>query len=220
MRPFCRDWLPLAMRISLLTEPPHNANGAALNRVREDREAVTKPELGTKRLCAHCSAKFYDLNQAPITCPKCGVVFEGVQGRSRSRTEARAPLREIAPLVPETHEAEFVSLEDAEAEAEGKKEPSEAVEAGDEVELDDERGDDEEFVEDSEEEDTDVAAVPDRAARRCRIISSSAISNLIPMSPVLLVSPEDPAISVLAPYFRQAPDRGLRSGAEETVPQE
>jgi uncharacterized protein (TIGR02300 family) len=120
---------------------------------------VTNPELGTKRLCAHCSAKFYDLNQAPITCPKCGTVFEGVQGRSRSRTEARAPLREVAPLVPETHEAEFVSLEDAEAEAEGKKEPSEAVEAGDEVELDDERGDDEEFVEDSEEEDTDVIEI-------------------------------------------------------------
>jgi hypothetical protein len=61
-------------------------------------------------------------------------------------------VREVQPLVPETHEAEFVSLEDAEAEAEGKKEPSEAVEAGDEVELDDERSDDEEFVEDTEEE--------------------------------------------------------------------
>jgi uncharacterized protein (TIGR02300 family) len=120
---------------------------------------VAKPELGTKRLCAHCSAKFYDLNQAPITCPKCSTVFEEVQARSRWRTEARAPVREVQPLVPETHEAEFVSLEDAEAEAEGKKEPSEAVEAGDEVELDDERGDDEEFVEDSEEEDTDVAEI-------------------------------------------------------------
>jgi uncharacterized protein (TIGR02300 family) len=121
---------------------------------------VAKPELGTKRLCAHCSAKFYDLNQAPITCPKCGAVFEDVQARSRWRTEARAPVREVQPLVPETHEAEFVSLQDAEAEAEGKKEPSEAVEAGDEVELDDESGDHEEFVEDSEEEeDTDVAEI-------------------------------------------------------------
>jgi uncharacterized protein (TIGR02300 family) len=120
---------------------------------------VSKPELGTKRLCARCSAKFYDLNQAPITCPKCGAVFEAVQERSRWRTDARAPVREVQPLVPETHEAEFVSLEDAEAEAEGKKEPSEAVEAGDEVELDDERGDDEEFVEDSEEENTDVADI-------------------------------------------------------------
>ncbi|MGA7453741.1 MAG: TIGR02300 family protein, partial [Rhodoplanes sp.] len=29
---------------------------------------MAKPELGTKRLCASCSAKFYDLNHDPITC--------------------------------------------------------------------------------------------------------------------------------------------------------
>jgi uncharacterized protein (TIGR02300 family) len=153
------------MRRCLLTEPPRNANGAALNGVREDREAVTKPELGTKRLCARCSAKYYDLNQAPITCPKCGTVFETVQERSRWRTEARAPVREVQPLVPETQEAEFVSLEDAEAEAESKKEPSEAVEAGDEVELDDESLEEEEsheenvFIRDTEEEDADVVQI-------------------------------------------------------------
>jgi uncharacterized protein (TIGR02300 family) len=145
--------------LTLLTEPPRNAKGAALNRVPEDREAVTKPELGTKRMWAHCGAKFYDLNQVPITCPKCGAVGEGVQGRSRWRTDARAPVRDVQPLVPETHEAEFVSLEDAEAEAEGNKEPSEAVEAGDEVELDEERDDDEEFIEISEEEDADVTEI-------------------------------------------------------------
>jgi uncharacterized protein (TIGR02300 family) len=121
---------------------------------------VAKPELGTKRLCARCSAKFYDLNQAPITCPKCGAVFEAVQERSRWRTDARAPVREVQPLVPETHEAEFVSLEDADAEAQGKKKPGEAVEVGDEVELDDESPDeDESFIKDSEEEDTDVIEI-------------------------------------------------------------
>jgi hypothetical protein len=56
-----------------------------------------------------------------------------------------------------------------------------------------------------------------------RAISSlRVISNLIPTSPVFLVSPEDPAIcpKAPAPYFRQAPDRGLRFGAKEMVPQE
>jgi uncharacterized protein (TIGR02300 family) len=120
---------------------------------------VTKPELGTKRLCARCSAKFYDLNQAPITCPKCGAAFEAVQERSRWRTEARAPVRDVQPLVPETHEAEFVSLEDADAEAEGKTEPGEAIEAGDEVELEEESLEDEALIEDSEEEDTDVSEI-------------------------------------------------------------
>ena len=122
---------------------------------------MSKPELGTKRLCAHCSAKFYDLNQAPITCPKCGRVSEGVQGRSRWHTEARAPTRGVEP---ETHEFEFVPLEDADAEAQGKKNPGEAVEARDEVELDDESLEDESpeedaFIRDSEEEDTEVADI-------------------------------------------------------------
>jgi len=105
--------------------------------------------------------KFYDFNQAPITCPKCGRVSEGVQGRSRWRTEARSPIREVEP---ETHETEFVPLEDADAEAQGKKKPGEAVEAGDEVELDDESLEDESleedaFIGDSGEEDTDVADI-------------------------------------------------------------
>jgi uncharacterized protein (TIGR02300 family) len=36
---------------------------------------VTKPELGTKRICAGCNAKFYDLLKAPIVCPMCEAVF-------------------------------------------------------------------------------------------------------------------------------------------------
>jgi uncharacterized protein (TIGR02300 family) len=36
---------------------------------------VTKPELGTKRLCAGCNAKFYDLLKSPIVCPMCEAVF-------------------------------------------------------------------------------------------------------------------------------------------------
>jgi uncharacterized protein (TIGR02300 family) len=36
---------------------------------------VSKPELGVKRLCANCSAKFYDLHRDPIVCPKCASVF-------------------------------------------------------------------------------------------------------------------------------------------------
>jgi uncharacterized protein (TIGR02300 family) len=122
---------------------------------------VAKPELGTKRLCAHCGAKFYDLSHAPITCPKCGTVFEPVQVSSRGRGEAaRAPVREVEPVVPETQEAEFVSLEDADAEAQGKKKPGEAGEAEDEVELDDDESlDDAAFIEESEEEDTDVTEI-------------------------------------------------------------
>ncbi len=37
---------------------------------------MTKPELGTKRICSSCSLKFYDLHKSPIVCPTCKTVFE------------------------------------------------------------------------------------------------------------------------------------------------
>ncbi len=33
---------------------------------------MAKPELGTKRVCVSCGAKFYDLAKTPAICPKCG----------------------------------------------------------------------------------------------------------------------------------------------------
>jgi len=122
---------------------------------------VAKPELGTKRLCAHCGARFYDLNHAPITCPKCGTVFEATVVAPRGRPDAaRATSREVEAVVPETHEAEFVSLEEADAEAQGKKKPAgEPIEADDDVEIDDESLDDATFIEETEEEDTDVTEI-------------------------------------------------------------
>ena len=32
---------------------------------------MAKPELGTKRNCPECAAKFYDLGKEPCVCPKC-----------------------------------------------------------------------------------------------------------------------------------------------------
>jgi uncharacterized protein (TIGR02300 family) len=122
---------------------------------------VAKPELGIKRLCAHCGAKFYDLNHTPITCPKCGTVFEVVVAPTRGRPDAaRAQVREVEPETPEPQEAEFVSLEEADAEAQGKKKvPGEAAEVEEDVEIDDESLDDAAFIEETEEEDTDVTEI-------------------------------------------------------------
>jgi uncharacterized protein (TIGR02300 family) len=124
---------------------------------------VAKPELGTKRLCGNCGAKFYDLSKDPIICPKCHTVLELAAVSARSRPDsaaarAAAPVPEEETVVPETAEAEFVSLEDADAEAQGKKTADgEAVEgAEDEVELEDEGLDDAAFIEEQEEGDDDV----------------------------------------------------------------
>ena len=32
---------------------------------------MAKPELGTKRICVACAARFYDLTKSPAVCPKC-----------------------------------------------------------------------------------------------------------------------------------------------------
>jgi uncharacterized protein (TIGR02300 family) len=33
---------------------------------------MAKSELGAKRVCAACGARFYDLSKTPAVCPKCG----------------------------------------------------------------------------------------------------------------------------------------------------
>ncbi len=124
---------------------------------------MAKPELGTKRLCTNCGAKFYDLNKDPIVCPKCHTALELAAApppRARPDHAARAPVpppREEV-VAPETPEAEFVSLEEADAEAQGSKKEGEAVEGGEEVEIEDE-GMDDTFIEEQEEGDEDVTDI-------------------------------------------------------------
>ena len=57
---------------------------------------MSKPELGTKRACARCGARFYDLLQSPIACPKCGTVVE--QPKAMSRFEAAPEPKAVAEL--------------------------------------------------------------------------------------------------------------------------
>jgi uncharacterized protein (TIGR02300 family) len=115
---------------------------------------VAKPDLGTKRLCSGCGAKFYDLNKTPIVCPKCETVFVPVVTAPRTRPDA--PKAAVAPVAaavvePETADAEFVSLEDAEAEQQGKKPAAAGAEADEEASGDD-AADDTIFIEEQEEE--------------------------------------------------------------------
>jgi uncharacterized protein (TIGR02300 family) len=122
---------------------------------------VAKPELGTKRLCANCGAKFYDLNKDPIVCPKCATVFV-LPVATRGRPEPVAPVVVPAPVeeeaaVPETSDAELISLEDAEKETEGTKAP--AAEGADGAEVDDEPLDDAAFIVPEEEDEDDVTDI-------------------------------------------------------------
>jgi len=125
---------------------------------------VAKPELGTKRVCPETGRKFYDLNKDPIISPYTGkIVPVEAPPVSRARPEpAPAPVpRSAAPVeeaaAPEAPEAEFVSLEEADAEAQGAKKPGETTEGDIEEEVEmDETLDDAAFIEEQEEEDADV----------------------------------------------------------------
>jgi uncharacterized protein (TIGR02300 family) len=127
---------------------------------------VAKAELGTKRLCGNCGVKFYDLNKTPIVCPKCQTVMELAAVASRSRPEAVAA-RAAAPVaaaeeeaVPETQEAEFVSLEDADAENQGKKPAEGDAIDGEEEDIEiDQSLDDSALIEEQEETDEDVTDI-------------------------------------------------------------
>ncbi|MGD0867660.1 MAG: TIGR02300 family protein, partial [Rhizomicrobium sp.] len=37
---------------------------------------LVKADLGIKRVCPSCGARFYDLQKRPIECPKCAFSFE------------------------------------------------------------------------------------------------------------------------------------------------
>jgi uncharacterized protein (TIGR02300 family) len=54
---------------------------------------LSKPELGIKRLCGNCGAKFYDLNKNPIACPTCTTVFVVPTPVTRKAPAAAARMR-------------------------------------------------------------------------------------------------------------------------------
>lgn len=72
---------------------------------------MAKPELGIKRTCLSCSAKFYDLNKEDILCPSCGAEFdpESAMKLKRGRT---APANDDKPA-KETKKKETATDEDS-----------------------------------------------------------------------------------------------------------
>jgi len=123
---------------------------------------VAKPELGTKRVCPVTGRKFYDLNKNPVISPYTGeIVPIAPIAPSRARAEAaRVPVapEPVEAEVPEVADVELVSLEEADADAEGAKKTPAAAE--DEVEVaEDDAADDTTFLEPDEDEGDDVTDI-------------------------------------------------------------
>ena len=95
---------------------------------------MAKPELGTKRVCVSCGAKFYDLTHTPAVCPKCGTEQPAEMPRMR-RGGNVIDERRRAKVIP----VPGVEEPDAEVETvvEDDTEEEEAAEAADDEAEDD-----------------------------------------------------------------------------------
>jgi uncharacterized protein (TIGR02300 family) len=122
---------------------------------------VAKPELGLKRVCMHCGAKFYDLNRDPAVCPKCGTPMQAsAVTRVAPPVVARAKpaAAEEEPELETAGGPEMVSLEDVAAAEGGKDEAvvDEDIDLGEEVAAEDDT-----FLEEEEEGEDDVSGLID-----------------------------------------------------------
>jgi uncharacterized protein (TIGR02300 family) len=124
---------------------------------------MSKPTLGTKRVCPSCAARFYDLGRSPITCSVCQAVYPVTPPASSRRSTRAAPAEEKKPEVveadpPVSTDADVISLDEA-AEAE-KAAADEVIGAiGDDEDIPDSDDDDDTFLEQEEEGETDVAGI-------------------------------------------------------------
>ena len=127
---------------------------------------MSKPAKGTKRVCASCGARFYDLSRTPIICPACQAVYQVAPPPSRRGGE-RAVVQEAKPVpvpvavAPLRATPVIVSLEEAdEADEAVIAEEEEIVDLGDdEVEVP-AAGDEDAFLEEPEgDEGSDVSSI-------------------------------------------------------------
>ncbi len=93
---------------------------------------MVKPELGTKRVCVNCAAKFYDLGKVPAVCPKCDTEQPAEQPRIRRGGGNVAEEKRRAKVIP------VPGADDAEAEPEAAEDEAEEDVLDDAADLDDE----------------------------------------------------------------------------------
>jgi hypothetical protein len=122
-------------------------------------------DRGVKRRCGSCEAPFYDMLRYPVTCPKCGAVFDPTAGKKKLASVPRPPktrtpkaafgaaAKAAAKPVPKPVEADEPPAEVAEEEALDDVEvDSDEVEDADEA-ADDDAEDEEETVSEPAEDD-------------------------------------------------------------------
>ncbi len=125
---------------------------------------MSKPELGTKRVCPETERKFYDLNRDPIVSPYTGKSYPlsffevgetpvPEKEAPEAKEEAEAPEAEA-----ESADVEIVSLEDADEETSDTGETIPDIE-DDDNDVDLGEDDDNTFLETDDDDDDDVTGI-------------------------------------------------------------
>jgi uncharacterized protein (TIGR02300 family) len=121
---------------------------------------VAKPELGLKRQCMSCGAKFYDLNKNPIVCPKCSAAFQASAMTRAAPVAARAVPAAVVAADDDT-ELESVGPELVSLDAVAASEAEKDLPIDDDIEVSDDVGTDDTFLEEEEEGEDDVTGLID-----------------------------------------------------------
>ena len=99
---------------------------------------MTKPNLGKKRTCLSCEARFFDLNKNPAICPKCGEEYKLPVTKVKKTSQPdqkneNVEAAKVDPLAKETQVDDFTTeLDDSDIEDE-----DDALEAELEDDMDD-----------------------------------------------------------------------------------
>jgi len=105
---------------------------------------MAKPELGTKRVCVSCGARFYDLTRQPALCPKCGTEQPAEQPRMRRGNPQEEKRRAKIVPVPGLEEADpEVETVEEEVEEDVLEDTSDLGDEGEIVEVEPEAGEEE-----------------------------------------------------------------------------
>ena len=130
---------------------------------------MVKAELGTKRTCPSCAARFYDLLKNPIVCPKCNANFIAPTVLpSKGDMPAMAPApkpREVEADDMENADGELVSLEDAEAPDVVEDDETAGIEDVDLGEEGADEAEDDTFLVEEEEEGDNVSGLLDTGGK-------------------------------------------------------
>lgn len=119
---------------------------------------MSKPELGTKRDCPSCGAKFYDLNKNPVVCPKCKHEYVPDTGAKAKRAKPvekpkEKPLKRVVPVDGDTVSLDAMRDDELAADVD-----DDDIDVDVDVEVEDDDADDA-FLPDDEDEDDDVTGI-------------------------------------------------------------